>query len=93
MAPALLAAFEKKLIDGLVWPSPIPEIVEFRGLGKTVVDPFSGEVPELNGVPISCWRHRVQAGEKSQITQAHAMRAILGDFAPVGGSGAPPEAV
>ena len=48
---ALLAAFEKKLIDGLVWPSPIPEIIEHRRLGKTVVDPFSGEVPELNNVP------------------------------------------
>jgi ABC-type nitrate/sulfonate/bicarbonate transport system substrate-binding protein len=48
---ALLAAFEKKLTDGVVWPSPIPEIIEHRGLGKTVIDPFSGEVPELNGVP------------------------------------------
>lgn len=48
---ALLAAFEKKVIDGLAWPAPVPEIIESRGLGKTIIDPFNGEVPELNGVP------------------------------------------
>ena len=48
---ALLAAFEKKVIDGLAWPAPVPEIIESRGLGRTIIDPFNGEVPELNGVP------------------------------------------
>jgi NitT/TauT family transport system substrate-binding protein len=48
---AILAAFEKKLTDGLVYVAPIPETVEQRGLGKTVINPFAHEVPELNGVP------------------------------------------
>jgi NitT/TauT family transport system substrate-binding protein len=74
---ALLAAFEKKLIDGLVWPSPIPEIVEFRGLGKTVVDPFSGEVPELNGVPyLVLATSRAELEKKPELIK-HAMRAIV----------------
>jgi len=73
---SLLAAFEKKLIDGLAWPAPIPEIIEHRGLGKTVVDPFSGEVPELKNVP-----YLVLATARSTLTKKpdmikHAMRAI-----------------
>jgi NitT/TauT family transport system substrate-binding protein len=74
---ALLAAFEKKLIDGLVWPSPIPEIVEYRHLGKTVVDPFSGEVPELNGVPyLVLATSRTELEKKPELIK-HAMRAII----------------
>ncbi len=48
---ALLAAFEKKLTDGIIFPAPVPQIAEAKGLGKVVIDPFSGEVPELNNVP------------------------------------------
>lgn len=48
---SILAAFEKKLTDGLVYVAPIPESVEQRNLGKSVINPFVGEVPELNGVP------------------------------------------
>lgn len=74
---ALLAAFEKKLIDGLVWPSPIPEIVEHRGLGKTVVDPFNGEVPELNGVPyLVLATSRAELAKKPELVKG-AMRAIV----------------
>lgn len=73
---ALLAAFEKKLIDGVVWPAPIPEIIEFRGHGKTVVDPFSGEVPELNEVPYLVLATARQTLEKKPELIKHAMRAI-----------------
>ena len=74
---ALLAAFEKKLIDGLVWPSPIPEIIEYRGIGKTVVDPFSGEVPELNGVPyLVLATSRAELEKKPELIK-RAMRAIV----------------
>jgi NitT/TauT family transport system substrate-binding protein len=48
---SILAAFEKKLSDGFVYVAPIPEIAEIKGLGSAVINPFSGEVPELNGVP------------------------------------------
>ena len=47
-----LAALEKKLTDGIVFPAPIPEIAVAKGLGKIAIDPFSGEVPELNGIPM-----------------------------------------
>src|SRR5471030_1396833 len=48
---AILAAFDKKLVDGFVFASPVPEIVEARGLGKIVVNPMAREVPEQVGVP------------------------------------------
>ena len=48
---SILAAFEKKLSDGFVYVAPLPEIVEHKKLGRSVIDPFLGEVPELNGVP------------------------------------------
>ena len=44
---AMLAAFERKIVEGFVWTAPFPEIVESRGLGKNVIDPFRKEVPEL----------------------------------------------
>jgi NitT/TauT family transport system substrate-binding protein len=47
---AMFAAFEKKVVDGFVWTAPFPELVETKGLGKNVVNPFSGEVPELSSV-------------------------------------------
>jgi NitT/TauT family transport system substrate-binding protein len=48
---SILAAIEKKLIDGFVFAAPIPEIVEARGLGKIVINPLEGEVPEQRDVP------------------------------------------
>jgi NitT/TauT family transport system substrate-binding protein len=48
---AILAAFEKQLTDGFIYVAPVPELAEMRGLGSAVINPFSGEVPELNGVP------------------------------------------
>lgn len=49
--PALMAAFEKKLSDGFVYIAPYPEIAQLRGLGKIVINPFTGEIPELKDVP------------------------------------------
>ena len=49
-APSI-AAFESGLIDGVVYPAPVPEIIESKGLGRTVIDGFTGEVPEVAGVP------------------------------------------
>jgi NitT/TauT family transport system substrate-binding protein len=49
---AILAAFEQKLSDGFVYVAPIPQIAVQKGLGKIIVDPFSGEIPELKGVPM-----------------------------------------
>ena len=48
---AIYAAFENKLTDGFAYPAPIPETAAAAGLGQVIIDPFTGEVPELNGVP------------------------------------------
>jgi ABC-type nitrate/sulfonate/bicarbonate transport system substrate-binding protein len=48
---SILAAFEKKLTDGVVYVAPIPEIIEQKGLGKSVINPFKNDVPELVNVP------------------------------------------
>jgi NitT/TauT family transport system substrate-binding protein len=49
---ALLAAFEKGLSDGFVFPSPYPEIAEQKGVGRIAINPFKGEVPEMKDVPM-----------------------------------------
>lgn len=46
----LIAALEQNIIDGFVYGAPFPEIVVSRGLGKIAIEPFSNEVPELEGV-------------------------------------------
>lgn len=46
---AMLAAFERGLVDGFSFTPPYPQIAESRGLGKIVIDPFDGDAPELQG--------------------------------------------
>jgi NitT/TauT family transport system substrate-binding protein len=52
-ADAMLAAFSKDLIDGMVTTAPYPEIVETRGMGLTIIDALHGDLPEMRGVPYS----------------------------------------
>jgi NitT/TauT family transport system substrate-binding protein len=73
---SILAAFEKKLSDGFVYVAPIPEIVQMKGLGRAVVDPFSGEVPELNGVPYVVLATSRDTLAKKPAIVAAATRAI-----------------
>jgi NitT/TauT family transport system substrate-binding protein len=49
--PAMLAATEQGSIDGFVWSSPFPELATSKGVGKLVIDPMTGEVPEFKDVP------------------------------------------
>jgi NitT/TauT family transport system substrate-binding protein len=48
---AMLAALSKKAIDGAMLSAPQAQIAEAGGYGMTAIDPLTGEVPELNGVP------------------------------------------
>jgi NitT/TauT family transport system substrate-binding protein len=48
---AMLAALSKKAIDGAMLSAPQAQIAEAGGYGQTAIDPLTGEVPELNGVP------------------------------------------
>ncbi|MDP3135557.1 MAG: ABC transporter substrate-binding protein [Burkholderiaceae bacterium] len=49
-APSL-AAFENGLVDGVVYPAPVPEIIEAKGTGKTVIDGFKEDIAEVTDVP------------------------------------------
>ncbi|MBI1187432.1 MAG: hypothetical protein GC206_08910 [Alphaproteobacteria bacterium] len=73
---SILAAFEKKLTDGLVYVAPIPETVEQRGLGRSVINPFLGEVPELNGVPYVILASSRETLEKKPELILRSMRAL-----------------
>jgi ABC-type nitrate/sulfonate/bicarbonate transport system substrate-binding protein len=48
---AMLAALQKKVIDGAMLSAPQAQIAAAGGYGESAVDPLTGEVPELNGVP------------------------------------------
>src|SRR3954454_5134532 len=50
-ASSILATMEKKLVDGFVFAAPFPEIIEARGLGRIVINPLAGEIPEQRDVP------------------------------------------
>ncbi len=50
---AMLAALQRKLIDGFVMSSPADLVVQQRKLGRPVLDAFSGALPELKGVPFA----------------------------------------
>lgn len=49
-APSL-AAFEQGLVEGVVYPAPVPEIIEDKGIGVTVIDGFKEKIDEVDGVP------------------------------------------
>lgn len=50
-AAPTLAAFENKLVDGVVYPAPVPEIIASKGTGKTVIDSFTEDIAELKDTP------------------------------------------
>lgn len=78
---SILAAFEKKLSDGFVYVAPIPEIVEQRGIGKSVIDPFLNEVPELRGVPYVVMVTSRETMAKKPDLIRRAMRALTAAMA------------
>lgn len=47
----MLAALEKKQTDGFAASAPHVQSAELKGVGRIIVDPFSGEAPEMVGVP------------------------------------------
>lgn len=51
--PAMQAALESGVLDGVVISAPFPEITESRKLGRIVADTLSDEVPEMRDVPYS----------------------------------------
>lgn len=47
----MVTALENNIVDGFVFLAPHSEIPAQRGYGKVVIDPGTGEVPELMNVP------------------------------------------
>src|SRR3569833_1332640 len=73
---SILAAFEKKLTDGVVYVAPVPEIIEQKGLGKTVINPFKNEVPELVNVPFVVTATSRATLQKKPDLMRRAMKAL-----------------
>jgi ABC-type nitrate/sulfonate/bicarbonate transport system substrate-binding protein len=47
----MVTALENNIVDGFVFLAPHSEIPAQKGYGKVVIDPATGEVPELMNVP------------------------------------------
>ncbi|MGN6572144.1 MAG: ABC transporter substrate-binding protein [Pseudolabrys sp.] len=73
---SILAAFEKKLTDGVVYVAPVPEIIEQKGLGKTVINPFKNDVPELVDVPFVVTATSRATLQKKPDLMRRAMKAL-----------------
>ncbi|MGX1305415.1 NitT/TauT family transport system substrate-binding protein [Amorphus suaedae] len=68
--PGIFAAFEQGAVDGFMLGAPFPQQAEAAGLGKTVVDPLKGGIPELEGVPYTALiTRRAFVEEKPELTQ------------------------
>ena len=76
-ASSLYGAFENKLLDGFVFGAPWSEAAEANGLGKAIFDPFSGEVPEIDGViyKVICTSSATLAAKPDLIKRS--MRALI----------------
>jgi len=73
---SILAAFEKKLTDGVVYVAPVPETIEAKGLGRTVINPFKNDVPELVDVPFVVVATSRATLEKKPDLMRRAMHAL-----------------
>lgn len=73
---SILAAFEKKLTDGVVYVAPVPELIEQKGLGKSIINPFKNDVPELVNVPFVVAVTSRATIEKKPDLIRRAMRAL-----------------
>ncbi|MEA2879272.1 MAG: sulfonate transport system substrate-binding protein [Hyphomicrobiales bacterium] len=73
---SILAAFEKKLTDGVVYVAPVPETIEQKGLGKSVINPFQNEVPELLNVPFVIMATSRETLAKKPALVRRALRAM-----------------
>lgn len=48
---AMMAALQKHVIDGFVWGAPESLVAVDNGIGVSVINPLTGELPELKDVP------------------------------------------
>jgi NitT/TauT family transport system substrate-binding protein len=73
---AMLAAVQKKAVDGFVMSSPVDEIAQQRGTGVIAIDPFAEPIPELAEVPYSVWGTSRATLQKRPAVIAASLRAL-----------------
>jgi NitT/TauT family transport system substrate-binding protein len=73
---AMLAALEHGVVDGLVTSPPWPDLVAGKKLGKIVVDPVTGEVPEYRDFPFITLAVLSQNIAEKQAQSRSVMRAL-----------------
>jgi NitT/TauT family transport system substrate-binding protein len=73
---AMLAAVQKKAVDGFVMSSPVDEIAQQRGTGVIAINPFAEPIPELAEVPYSVWGTSRATLQKRPAVMAASLRAI-----------------
>lgn len=73
---AMLAAFEKHVIDGLVFGAPIPQLAVQKKLGQIVISPFDDNIPELDQVMFVCLTATRDALTQKADIIYPAMRAV-----------------
>jgi NitT/TauT family transport system substrate-binding protein len=73
---AMLAAVQKKAVDGFVMSSPVDEIAQQRGTGIIAINPFAEPIPELAEVPYSVWGTSRTTLQKRPAVIAASLRAI-----------------
>lgn len=71
----MLAALEKGAIDAFAWGAPQSQMAVARNVGRIIINPFSGEVGEVSGVPyLVVVTSRATLESKPQVIRA-AVRA------------------
>ena len=71
----MLAALEKGATDAFAWGAPQSQMAMARNVGRIVINPFNGEVPEVAGVPyLLLVTSRQTLEQKPQVIRA-AVRA------------------
>jgi NitT/TauT family transport system substrate-binding protein len=73
---AMLAAVEKKVVDGFVMSAPVDEVAQARGTGVIAINPFAEPIPELANVPYSVWGTSRATMAKRPAVMTASLRAI-----------------
>lgn len=83
---AIYAAFSQGQVDGFQLGAPFTQKAEEEGLGKTVIDPLDGGIPELKNVPYTAIitngttvKNKPELLQKSVNALAKAMKLIKDD--------------
>jgi NitT/TauT family transport system substrate-binding protein len=72
-----VAAFEQGKIDVFQWSSPMPEMLEAKGVGKVIFNMSTGDVPEFNGYMWDSYFTTRKFYKENRETVAAFTRAIL----------------